>query len=280
MIRFFILFVCVDCFLAAFAFAQPVLSTRPNAQTSSSGVLATGVTQAIRDHKLGMSVAGRVDGVLVSEGHRVRLGQLLLHLDRQAEDLEVQRRRLLLQDNSRLIELQNKERVLSEQVGSLRPLISTGAVSRKQIEDEEMALGTVIAERKAFEIAKQREQVELDLAIDAFERRHLRSPINGVVTKVLPRTGESIGAHEPVVYVVDISRVRFLGNIPASHGAKLRLGTQVTLRLGADPGVTRSARLVFISPIADPASGLVEFIAEFENPDGSIRPGIMGHLIL
>ena len=43
---------------------------------------ARGVTQALRDAKLSMTVAGRIEGMLVREGSRVRQGQLLMHLDR------------------------------------------------------------------------------------------------------------------------------------------------------------------------------------------------------
>jgi RND family efflux transporter MFP subunit len=256
------------------------LSVGAQDTTTGSAILAPGMIQAMKDIKLGMSVAGRVDGVLVREGRRVRQGQVLMYLDRQAEDLEVQRRKLLLQDNSRLLELRSKEAVLLTQVASLRPLLATGAVSRKQLEDEEMALGTVAAERKALEMGKQREQVELELAVDAYERRHLRSPISGMVTKVVPRQGESVGAHEPLIHVVDVSRVRFVGNVPAAQGGRLREGSKVTIRLGVqDASPSRQARVVFVSPVADPASGLVEVIAEFDNPDGSVRPGIMGRLV-
>jgi multidrug efflux pump subunit AcrA (membrane-fusion protein) len=41
----------------------------------------------------------------------------------------------------------------------------------------------------------------------------------------------------------------------------------------------RSAKVVFVSPITDPSSGLIEVIAEFDNTDGSIRPGISGRLL-
>ena len=131
------------------------------AQNSTVGaaILAPGMIQAMKDIKLGMSVPGRVDGVLVREGRQVRQGQVLMYLDRQAEELEVQRRRLLLKDNARLLELRSKENVLITQVASLSPLLATGAVSRKQLEYEEMALGAVAAERKALEMGKQREQV-------------------------------------------------------------------------------------------------------------------------
>ena len=257
-----------------------VLAQTP-APASVAAISAPGVTQAQRDVKLSTTVAGRIDGMLVREGSRVRQGQLLMHLDRTLEELEVQRRRLLVEDRARLEELKQKEKTLIQQVESLRPLLATGGVSRKQAEDEEMVLGAVIAERKALEASKQRERVELALAQEAYERRHLRSPIDGVITKVALRVGESVAPHEPLISVVDTSRVRFLGTIPARTGTKLQVGAMVKIELVQD-GQPRSrlARVVFVSPVTDPSSGLIEVIAEFENADGSVRPGISGRMLL
>lgn len=257
---------------------SPKSSSQLAAQLSAQ-TTALGVTQAIKDVKLSMTVAGRVEGLFVKEGDRVNAGQLLLHLDRSAEDLEVKRRRLLLQDTARLQELGGKEKTLAEQVAALRPLLDTGGVSRKQVEDEEMALNAISGERKTLEAAKRREQVELDIALEAFERRHLRAPIDGVVTKVLMRVGESIAPHEPIIGLVNVSRVRFMGTISAQAGARLKVGNTVSIKLGVDDSAkTRSARVVFVSPVTDAASGLVEVIAEFDNADGSVRPGITGRM--
>ena len=246
----------------------------------ASGLSAPGVTQALRDVKLSVTVPGRIEAMLVREGSRVRQGELLLHLDRTLEELEIQRRRLLVQDRARIDELRLKERTLGEQVQSLRPLLLTGGVSRKQFEDEEMALGSVSAERKALEAAKEREQVELLLAQEAFERRHLRSPISGIVTKLAAREGESIGPSEPTITVVDTSRVRFIAAVPAAWSQRLRTGLNVRVELGQESQARlRTAQVVFVSPVTDPSSGLVEVIAEFDNPDGAVRPGITGRLL-
>ena len=250
------------------------------AATSSAGLSAPGVTQALRDVKLSVTVPGRIESMLVREGSRVRQGELLLHLDRTLEELEIQRRRLLVQDRARIDELRLKEKTLGEQVQSLRPLLLTGGVSRKQFEDEEMALGSVSAERRALEAAKEREQVELLLAQEAFERRHLRSPISGVVTKLAAREGESIGPSEPTITVVDTSRVRFIAAVPAAWSQRLRTGLNVRIELGQESQLRlRTAQVVFVSPVTDPSSGLVEVIAEFDNPDGAVRPGITGRLL-
>lgn len=252
----------------------------PVPATTAAVLSAAGVTQALRDVKLSTTVAGRIDGMMVREGSRVRQGQLLMHLDRSLEELEVQRRRVLFEDRSRLEELKQKEKILMEQVASLRPLLAAGGVSRKQAEDEEMALGAVVAERKALEASKERERVELAQAQDAYERRHLRSPIDGVITKVALHVGESVGPHEPLVSVVDTRRVRFMGTVPARTGTKLQVGATVKIELVQD-GQPRSrlAKVVFVSPVTDPSSGLIEVIAEFENADGSVRPGISGRML-
>ncbi len=252
-------------------------------EVAAQSFSAPGVTQAMRDIKLSMTVVGRIEGLLVTEGQRVHRDALLLHLDRRLEELEVQRRKLLLADTVRIEELRSKEKKLSEQVNSLRHLIGSGGVSRKQFEDEELALAAVISERKTLEVAKRREQVELDVAMESFERRHLRAPMDGVVTKVLLHVGESVAANEPVLHLVDVSRVRFLGTVPAQVGAQLQEGRTVTIQLVLndpnDKTLLRQAVIVFVSPVTDAASGLVEVIAEFDNLDGSVKPGISGRML-
>jgi RND family efflux transporter MFP subunit len=264
------------------ASSSPALAQR---SAEPAPQFAPGVTQSLRDVKLSLTASGRIEALRVREGQRVKPGQLLLHLDRSLEELEVQRRRLLLADTSRLVELASREKTLTEQLASIEPLLRAGAISRKQYEDESMALNNVISERKALEVAKRREQVELKLAIESFERRHLRSPIAGVVTKISQREGESVAANEPVVQVVDVSRVRFLSTVAAAVGGKLQTGQSVRIQLGAfdkglsDKGQVRQGRIVFVSPVTDAASGLVEVIAEFDNQDGSVKPGVSGRML-
>jgi RND family efflux transporter MFP subunit len=186
----------------------------------------------------------------------------------------------MLEDVAKLEELRVREQMLTEQINYARLLLESGGVSRKQVEDEELALQAAIAERKAIEYAKRREKVELELAREAYERRHMRSPINGVVTKILPRVGESVPPNEPVVTIVDISRVRFNGTFPSASSTRLHAGNVVTIRIQQEgKSLTRQARVTFVSPVADPSSGLVELIAEFDNPDGSVRPGMAGQIV-
>jgi RND family efflux transporter MFP subunit len=257
-----------------------VAATLFTAQWANAQSAPQGITQAMGEVKLGMTVPGRVDNILVREGMRVLKGDLLLHLDRSLEELEVKRREVMLEDVAKLEELRAREKMLTEQVSHARTLLESGGVSRKLVEDEELALQATSAERKVIEHAKRREKVELDLAREAYERRHMRSPMAGVVTKIVPKVGESVPLNEPIVTVVDISRVRFNGTFSAASATKLRAGNLVTIRIQQEgKTLTRQARVSFVSPVADPSSGLVEMIAEFDNPDGAVRPGMVGQVV-
>lgn len=243
--------------------------------------VSTGVIKPLDDLKLSLTVAGRIEAVLAREGTRVRKGDVILHLDKTLEELEVSRRLLLLNDRSKLDEAIAREQTLKGQVEHARRLLETNTISRKQLEDEELALSAVVSDRQAMEVMKKREQVEYELARENLARRFLYAPIDGEVIKIHYQIGESVAMHEPLVRLVDVSRVRFTGNVGARTAARIRTGSQLAVRLGPESGSrTRKGRVVFVSPVADLASGLVEVKVELDNADGGIRPGTIGALVI
>lgn len=241
---------------------------------------ATGVIKPLDDLKLSMSVAGRLEAVLVQEGQRVKKGVVLLHLDKALEELELSRRQVLLKDRAKLDEAIKRERTLREQLVQARSLADSRTISRKQLDDEELAYSTALADRDALEAAKKREQLEYELARENLARRTLRAPIDGEVVKIHYQPGESVAVHETVLRLVDTSRVRFIGNLDAKQAARIRVGDALGVRFGSEPdSEVRQGRVVFVSPVADLASGLVEVKVEFRNADGAIRPGIIGQIV-
>lgn len=244
-------------------------------------ILASGVTEAVAEAAVSVTAPGRVEVVEVKEGQHVEKGDLLMYLDRELEALEVKRRELTVADVANLEELKSRETVLAQQVQQAKGLLASGGVTRKQVEDETIAWRGVVAERKALEYAKQREQVELDLARESYQRRHLYAPFAGVITKILVRPGESIETNAPAVYLMDTSRVRFVGTFSAVSGVEPVVGQSALLRVGhSAQSVVRDATITFVSPAVDSASGLIELVAEVDNRTDPIRPGAIGHLVL
>lgn len=238
---------------------------------------ALGTTEAVQSARLGLSVSGRIARITVKEGDRVSEGQLLLHLDKDAEELELSRRELLFNDQSQISALRDRQSITKRQVDAAHNLLKQGGLARKLVEDEAMALRAITAELEATLASKAREKVEVDIARQALRARNLLAPFAGVITKIHLQLGESVPANEPLIVLVDARRVRFVGAFDQVQARAPRLGQLASVNLPTHKNI--SARVIFVSPVADPSSGLVEVIAEFPNPvSNPVRPGLGGAL--
>jgi len=243
--------------------------------------VATGVTAPVDDLLLGLPVAGRIDTLLVREGDWVNAGDVILELDQTLEALELERRRLMLEDESRLQQARTREATLREQLAQAERLYATDTISRKQMEDERLAWQAAVADLAELEISKQQQAVDHALAVENLQRRSLRAPVSGVVARLNYQVGESVSAHEPVVRLVNTRRVQFTGNVAAHLGALLKPGQRIDIVTGIGSHQrVRSAEITFVSPVADPASGLLQVKAEFDNDSAELRPGLAGRFVL
>ena len=77
----------------------------------------------------------------------------------------------------------------------------------------------------------------------------------------------------------DLSRIEFMANVPAEQSNRLRDGQAVKILVGPSSLLVQ-ARVTFISPVVDPASGLRELKADLINPPPAVRPGVSAALQL
>jgi membrane fusion protein, multidrug efflux system len=126
---------------------------------------------------------------------------------------------------------------------------------------------------------EEREEVEYKIARENMERRILRAPFEVVITKLHFDEGESVDASRPVVRLVDAKKSYFITNLEERIGRRFHLGEKVDLNIQVgNAKESREGVVVFISPIVDPASSLMEVRATFDNSDGHIRPGVSGEM--
>jgi len=214
----------------------------------------TGVTEPVKDVTLAFPIVGVVGSRPLEEGATVRKDQVVIELDKQLEELDLERKRL-----ARELAASELERLKSL---ALRNAIS---VSKEEIEKK----------RSEFEIAK----VDVELAAAVLMRRQLISPIDGQVAQFYKDVGEKCEDQQPVVRIVDTRRCHLVANLEPSLAQSLRLNQKVRVEvLIGDSPVTVEGTLIYLSPVADAASGLLRIKAVFENPEGKIRPGIAGRL--
>jgi len=245
-------------------------------------ISVSGITEPINDVTLSLDVAGAIRSILFKEGDLLKRDQAILKLDNTLESLEVKRRKLIWESKAEVNAAIERMIMLKSLLESTRGLYeSTGSVSKEELDEKELDYKLALAEQERLEIAEERERVEYEMAVETLRKRTLFSPINGVIIELFLDRGEICEANQALVRVVDTSRCFFVCNIEERLGRELTMGQSVHLEIQTgSKSLKKKGTIVFISPVVDPASGLLKVKAQFDNSGGEIWPGISGFMFL
>lgn len=222
---------------AALMMALPVQAAEPWA----------GVVLPFRQVELAAPVSSRIVELKVKEGETVKAGQPLAQLYARLEELEMQRARTLL------------ERFEFEAKGAKR-----------------LFEGKVIPEAKAVEARIELELARLhyDSATEQVRLRTLTAPIDGQVVEVHRELGEAVSASQPVLRILDLSKVYVQIAAKPEELARLAPGQKLSVRFPQAQGnPALPGEIVLVDPCAD-ASGLVRVKLLVDNPERRLRTGL------
>ena len=262
--------------------ADSAASTALQAPLHSDPSLISGVVEPYLDVTLGLVVQGKIGAIAVPEGRRVGQGGVILSLDKQQEELEVARRKIIYENKAELKSAESTAATLTETYNSNKNLYTeTRSVSREELDKLSIQYENAIAERDKLRNQKQREKVEYDMALQTLESRLLKAPFSGVVEKVFLKVGEVYQPGQPLVRLIDASRCIFVANLDDTKSYHLKQGMSVEVLVNAGgTEVVRKGVITKIPTVVDAASGVMQVKVMFDNRDGSIRPGVTGKLRL
>jgi RND family efflux transporter MFP subunit len=99
------------------------------------------------------------------------------------------------------------------------------------------------------------------------------SPMDGVVTDRPLYEGDLATANQPILTVMNISRLIAKSHIAQAEAATLKVGNPAELRVpGLDEPV--KGRVTLVSPALDPGSTTIEVWVEASKPDPAVKPGM------
>ena len=238
----------------------------------------TGLVHPIKDVTLSAGVSGIVQSRLVQPGQRVQRGQGVIALDDQTQVLEVARRKAILDDGSELASSRQRVRILAELFDVAKSVYErTGSVSKDEVLRLEAELTASRGRVEQLEAQKKREKIEYEAAEQERRLRHYAAPIAGTVARMFPEVGEWVKPGDPLLQLVDVSTGVLQLTVPLTEARSLRAGQALAIRFETHLGEAPTpGRVDFVSPVADPASGLVVVRVHFANANLRIRPGVKG----
>jgi len=213
--------------------------------------LVDGITEPFLDVTLASPVHGIIAREHFKEGDEVKEGQVILDLDQKIEELEVTRRK----------EIAKRAKADMESTRTL--LATTKAVSRDEMEKREMEHAVAV--------------VDEGVALEQLRRRQIAAPFQGTIAELLLQRGAGCEPYQHLVRLVDTRQCYFVGYVQGALASELKVGQTVRVDTA---GLSFKATLSFISPTADPASGLTKVKALFENEGGKLRPGMASKMVI
>ena len=211
------------------------------------------LTEPVADVVLSARVPGQVSRIHFEEGNFVKSGSVLLEFEQRTELLEVQRKQVQLE-------------TLQGELDRSELLFKTASsMPREELE------------RKRGEVAIAR--VELDQAKELAAHRQVVAPFDGIITLLPVKVGEYCDLARPVLRLVDSREFHAVSNADPARAGHVRIGEKLAIEMSTPEGpVILNGTVVFVSPVVDPASGLMRLKVRFANPDSRVRPGVAGML--
>ncbi len=187
-------------------------------------VYATGSVEPVQWAKVGPAVRARVIEVLVEEGEHVRRGQPMARLD----DREAR---------ARVEEAEARARLAAEELGRVRPLLGSGAVSRAEFDRRE---GEARAAQAVADAMARR--------LDDFV---VRAPADGMVLRRDAEAGEVVDTPAALFWVGETRPLRVTAEVDEEDIARVAVGQRALLRADAFPGQALAAEVAQITPKGD-----------------------------
>ena len=226
--------------------AIPVRLAAAEVGTVSTYISATANLVPEDEVRVLAEAEGRVTGLLVEEGDRVRAGQLLAELLRDEAEILVNKARLTADNAS----------MAHERAARMH--------AEKLIAQEDFDKITM-----DHRIAQQ----ELAEAEWRLEKTQIRAPFDGRVTLRNCTLGQHIRPGDELFTVTDFDPLIARIYLPEKDVLALDEGREVRIRLAAAEGVRFRGRILRITPVVDTATGTVKVTIAAIEPPRDVRPG-------
>jgi len=233
-----------------------------------------GFTEPYSKVDLAPAEPGILLSLRVHEGDRVHKGQLLGMLDCEALEISRQIARLNMESHGRLDAAVAERWLRKTRADKLEALRLKGHSSQEEVDrahaDFEIAEANVLTAQEELAV----DALEFKRTEALIERRTLRSPMDGVITRIYHEEHEFITSASPTVLtVVQLDPLRIVFSVPLTQSSSLKVGQTVPLTI-ADSSGRAEGRIEFVSPVVDAESGTVRVKVLLANPRGVYQSGV------
>lgn len=216
---------------------------------------------------LSAEVAGTLLEVNADVGQRVAKGDVLARFD--PERLTILRDRRKAELDRATVAAEIAKKALARQ----RALHSEGSVADPVLEDAELTARLADADRRLAELALKDAARDLGHTV-------VKAPIAGEVTRRLADPGAVVAVGAPLFHLAATDRIRLVPGLSEAQVVHVAKGDEAQVRFDALPGEAFTGEVVRVGSVDEAGQAAFPTEIRLKNPDGTIRPGMVGRVEL
>lgn len=224
-----------------------VVTTPVALATINDTLSAIGEGTPVRSVTVTAPAGGDLAEILVRPGQVVEAGAVIARFDAAAEQIDLDRARLALED---------AQAALTRTSG----LASSNVVANTAV--------------SAAQLAVSNAELALRNAEMALNRRTITSPISGTVGLLRVSPGNYVAAQTAITTIDDTSSILIDFWVPERYAAQISPGMDLSVSAIALPGRIFTGGISAVDNRIDPTSRTLQVQAEIPNADGALRSGM------
>ena len=278
---------------------EAFLTRKPMIQNMEDKVMATGKIVPREEIEIKPNMSGIIDKILVQEGDKVTVGQLIATIkivpsvsQVNAAQQEVQNANLQINNSKANLATQQ------QQFNMQQRLFNQGVISKQEFLTAQQNLLNMQNQLKNAHQQFQTAQKNLQIArtgvadgLQSLATTQIRSKANGTVLEVPVKVGYQVieanqfNAGTTICSVADLNSLIFEGKIDEAQAGKIKEGMEMKVVIGALQNKTFPGKVTMIAPKGKDESGTIKFPIEGDvfNPNNEyIRAGFSanGEIVL
>jgi RND family efflux transporter MFP subunit len=247
---------------------------RAAAPAAAEGYAEDVFTQPSRSIDLAATVGGIVRAIDADEGARVKTGDPVLRLEASAEEVAVRTAKLIAEDKS---EEEGAKATLEQakyEAKITKQLAGEHVEAELLMHQKEAAADVALYKYEAAKKAREKAGLDLEAAQINLDRRTIRSPQAGLITRMPKDPGEAVQPLETVAQIAVIDPLHILIHPPARLLGAFRIGQTLPVEILEPRRQTLTAKVDVVNEVVEPASNTFRVRLVVANPEGTVPAGV------
>lgn len=133
--------------------------------------------------------------------------------------------------------------------------------------------------QRESESLKNAQATERSLELER-EKTQVRAPFDGIIARRYIHLGQKVAVGDRLFWLTATSPLRIRFTVPERLIQRIHAGEEVSVAPAELAGSEHRAKIVFVSPVIDPASGTIDVMAELIGAPRELRPGMQASVRL